>query len=311
VRIHNTTRLIAIAVVVALALLTTFLVIRAFRPQTVVGGGSVPEGIPTWGAEAPAGDRLSPSPTPTVLEPPRADLNLAFSDDGSAFRASRDDEACGSSSVRAEMSADGGVTWSPVTFGTEVNLAVVASAEWTATDQIDVVGGIAPDCSATLVTSFTGGQYWANYPDRVSEATYALAGTVHSLGQDEGSPCVDPKRAARADDLVLASCAEGTFGKLDGGEWALLNSSPSMDVTSAGVQGVYSVSTDDDVCPGSGNLLQLHTPVGGSVDSENIACLPVSGSAAVDATTSALWVWSGAQVFTSTDRGATWSPIAG
>lgn len=247
-------------------------------------------------ATTPRPDPTSiPTPTRIAVAQPR---ELAAIDRTSAWRLTPG--TCDSESPVLESTNDGGATWQE--HGTP-GVALQAGYGFGAVsqDHVSVVVGLAPDCRVSVVASFTGGEFWAEYPDEVSGQDYLVdEQNVVLNGVALPAPCNPVLALDTGDTTVVAVCPD-QVATANGSvtEWSTIEVGGVLDAT-VGASGVVVVTAADSACP----ALAIHTG-----DGSLVGCapeeLPVE-TVTLDAAGEALWLWSGDDVRVSLDGGATW-----
>ncbi|MFB2555289.1 hypothetical protein [Herbiconiux liangxiaofengii] len=287
-----------------LAVSAILLAVYALRSPVVPDGGQIPGPAPTWDSRLTT-PTVNPTPTPTTtssVAPGMLDIEGAV-----GLRATRG--SCGGPAPLVELSRDTGATWTAVSFA-GLSVAEILSVRVVSDNQFDVVAAVGSDCSVTMVSSYTAGEYWQSYPDRVSEATWISDGQppVLHFGTDSvAAPCEAPIRGLDAAGTRLLVCSGSVLVQADDGvSWTEL-------LQGGFAAGALSGTTSDDVVvvserEGCTGLFLLNIDAETASASE-IGCqtaLPVGPVAAVDSDGSTLYVWNGQGFWSSTDGGTTW-----
>ncbi|MCS5716769.1 hypothetical protein N1027_01315 [Herbiconiux sp. CPCC 205763] len=184
-------------------------------------------------------------------------------------------------------------------------------------DQVDLVALTGPSCEPTVLTTFTGGQFWEAYPERLVEQSYIDVGdpaVVVISGTDVPSPCSMPLELSQSAEGDAVRCSDGVFAysastrtwqpittlALRGFSW--------LDSGDGGLAPeIIGGVADSSDCAG----LQLFTFDAAGADFAGRAwgCAPVEGSSSISIATgpTAIWVWTGDRTAVSGDDGETWN----
>jgi hypothetical protein len=211
-----------------------------------------------------------------------------------------------------EISSDGGVSWVPSELPSDDAIGQILSVDLVSSEQVDLVVLAGDDCEPALYTSYTAGQFWQDYPDRLSTASYvdpASPQTVIVNGDRLGAPCESALGAASSDQGVVVRCANGTFLFESLGVW--------QPVTPLGLSGatfnqgeatyVLGAQTGQTSCAGA--IVSQFAVDGSTFGGTNQGCAPVDAAAtsvAVGADDLTVLVWDGTVVARSGDGGVTW-----
>jgi hypothetical protein len=168
------------------------------------------------------------------------------------------------------------------------------------------VVGAGANCAIGAYSSFTGGQFWQEYPQNLAGASYldpADRSKIHTAAGAEASPCPAALQLASGANSTAVLCADTVFTRAGDGTWA-----------SAPVPGVLALAPS-----GSGYTLAVAGAAGCSgvsIQSLAVGGSPTAVGCAASVTAPAgvtlaqqgqdLWLWSGNTVAVSTDAGATW-----
>lgn len=282
---------------VAWALTTT----RASAPST-------PGPIPTF-TNRPATPTATPTPAPTSPPTPAvaaAPRLLAVVSATEAYRATPG--ACtggDAANTVFEKSTDAGATWQAFATGQYNFHTMLALSDATDT-RVSAVVGAGANCAIGAYSSFTGGQFWQEYPQNLAAASYidpADRSKIHTSAGAEAAPCPAALQLASGANSTAVLCDGTVFTRAGSGTWA-----------SAPVPGVLALTASD-----SGYTLAVANVAGCA--GVSIQSLPVGGSPTVvgcDAAATAptavtlaqqgqsLWLWSGTTVAVSANAGATW-----
>lgn len=294
--------LLIIGVVVFLAL-DALLIGYALTRSEPDGATPRPLPIPTFGVTP------TPSPTPTAEPLPEASPRLMVSVDGtSGWRSTRG--ACPGGAPLIERTDDGGASWTQTTIG-GVALHGVLALSSASSAEVDAVGRVNSGCDLDVLASFTGGDFWNEYPERAGEFSYidpTAPAVVTIEGSPVDSPCPTPLDLRTGDDSVIVLCNDSLFERPDGStEWAPLTAPGVLAVTPNEVGGFTVASAGVEGC--TGVAVQTLPSVSAETGPILVGCIP---DAALDGVTLAqsgttVWLWAGDRVWVSPDGGASWS----
>ncbi|NQX35558.1 hypothetical protein [Herbiconiux sp. VKM Ac-2851] len=282
-------------------------------PVSVPDATSAPSPVPTPvpSSSSPATGTPTAAPSASATEPTET---VRFLDvDGSSIGVRATAGACGGAAPVVELSVDDGATWVPTALPVDDEVAQIVSLDVVSAEQVDLVVLAGEDCDPTVLTSYTAGQFWQDYPDRLGTASYASPASLSTVvvdGDRVGAPCGSALGAASADQGLVVRCADGAFLFQSLGVW--------QPVTTLGLSGLTFNQGDDasylvgaqagrEGC--SGATVSRFALDGSTFGGEVRGCAPVNGSAtnvAVGADDEAVWVWDGTVVARSADGGATW-----
>lgn len=296
---NRRTALIAIGITLFLVLDVALVLwaINANRPDP----SAQPAPIPTFGVYEP------PTPTPTATVPavvaaPRL-LTVASGD--VAWRSIAG--ACPSPSAVVEATTDRGATWSAITVP---GANRVLGLEGVDASQLRVVAATDNGCEVTLSESFTAGQFFERYPDRLGDAVYldsADPKVVHVRGAVSTAPC-SVLQLASTDQATGGVCADELIQLAAGAtSWdrvsvpGLLSAAPreggGYTLARAGAEG----------CEG----IAIESIAGSIAQSQPVRVGCVADTAPSEVTLAArgasVWLWSGTTTRVSSDGGANWS----
>lgn len=267
--------------------------------------------LPTDTASSPSeAPEASPSPTAdaaTVVAPARL---LSAVDARTAWRSTRGACPAGEAPV-LERTDDGGTTWRAVSIGAEAPSALdrVQAQDGAS---LFVVGTGGDGCEPVFAQTFTGGEAFRSYPDRLAASWYATAvdpGTVHSPAGTFPAPCATVTSLAVTDDSRAAVlCSDGQLrATVDGAAtWGAAVPAPGVTDLTAAAEGYLLAGLDDDC---DGVAVSSWSTTGGVL--ADVGC--ASGAVPTDASQLAIaarggsaWLWAGDDVLVSTDGGASW-----
>ena len=276
-------------------------------------GSSAPASVTlpsdTGSPAAPETPEASPEPTAdaaAVVAPARL---LSAVDSRTAWRSSRGACPAGEAPV-LERTDDGGTTWRSVQIGTDQPAALDrVQAQDAAT--VFVVGATAGTCEPVFAQTFTSGEAFRTYPDRLAASWYVAAAypaTVHSPSGAFAAPCAVVTSLAVTDDSRAAVlCADGQLrATADGAAtWGAAVPAPGVVDLTASSTG-YLLAGTGGSCEGV--AVSSWAATGGVLTDVGCAsgAAPAAGQLAVAARAGSAWLWSGDDVLVSTDGGASW-----
>jgi len=294
---------VAIGVVLFLVLDVLLIGYALTRPAT--GGNDPLAPIPTFGATS------APTPTPTPTPPPEplpeSAPRFMVSVDGTIGWRSTAGSCPGEAAV-IERTVDGGASWehTPVDDLTVHQVLSLSGTESTVQAVARVEGG----CSVDLLASFTEGDFWSQYPERVAEFSFIDPTSPSVLqigGEATEAPCASPRELRTGSAAIGVVCDGALFEMLDG----------STDWTSIAIPGLLAIAPNDtgyalavagvEGC--AGLSFQLLPLLSEGVGPTPISCVSDVELAQVTLAQSgeSVWLWGGDRVLVSQDGGATWA----
>lgn len=262
-----------------------------------------PGPIPTF-TNRPATPTATPTPTPppapTTQAAPRLLIAVSATE---AYRATPG--ACTGADTVFEKSTDAGATWQASNTG-QYKFHTMLTLSGASDTQISAVVGAGTNCAIGAYSSFTGGQFWQEYPNNLASANYidpADRSKIHTGGAAQSAPCPAALQLASSANSTAVLCADTVFTRAGDGTWA-----------SAPLSGVLALAASD-----SGYTLAVAGVAG--CPGVSIQSLAVGGAPTVVGCAAAvtepagvtlaqqgqnLWLWSGDTVSVSTTAGATW-----
>lgn len=292
------------ALVVVLAVVACLLAIFALRGRTVPDAGDLPGSVPTWGISVGSEGSATPSSTPsrgTEVGPP-------FTIGSSGLGVRSGSTECGAAQS-IEVTTDGGRSWQSASFGA-LDVTQVQAINVVSDTQIDLVAGVGPTCDPTVVSSYTAGEYWQSYPERLGEVVFVQPGNGSSLqvrGLSVASPCKTVSKATLSSGGTAIACDAGVYYfSQASGAWSQLSDSPASSIAitpdSAGVVAARSGSAG---C--AGVELRSYSLALGVQEGSVIGCAATSADSHVSLSVSAgrWFLWAG-DVLSSPDQGVTW-----
>ena len=274
----------------------------ALNRDEVPSSDATPGPIPTFGVSRTP----TPTPTPESTVTPAAVAQpryLAATSETSAWRASVGN--CSGEDAFLESTVDGGVTWQTVNPpGVHQILSLLADP-----GSVSLVARIGAGCSLDMMKSFTDGEFWNSDPSAVTSVTLLDpldTGVLHTADGALRAPCSAARQVQERDDALAVVCDDQLFESTAAAAWlsvpvpGLLAVTPSDEgytLAVAGVEGCAGVSIQTLLAPIGA---APPTVVGCATPSDPLSQVTIAQSGPTT------WLWSGDQVVTSLDGGATW-----
>ena len=296
----------AAVIVVVLVVIDVVLVALALA-RTAPSSNGTPGPVPTFSSapRSPGSATAKPSVTATadpagMVAPGR---RLLFAVDGrEAWRASSG--VCDGTDGVLEHTVDGGTTWTSVGLAAGAGAVLALRA---GTDSVSVVIGTGDDCEPTVRTSVDDGRSWKDGAAGVAGAGVGPDGLILSTGT-VASPCADPVEAYEGEFTTAVVCADEVQWRSGDGDWV-----------GVPLVGARSLADDGDsylvarvgaaACAGAEIRSLPAVGVTPATKSTVVGCAAEAdpdGALVVARADAAVWLWSGAEVLTSSDGGATW-----
>jgi hypothetical protein len=215
-----------------------------------------------------------------------------------------------SAAPSVELTNDGGVNWTPASIPPEAAVREVVGVQIIDADQIDLVVRSGAACSLGVLTSYTAGQFWDAYPERLATQSFIDSADLSAVtieGLRVASPCSAPEQVVTTGSLPLVRCVEGLFAYSD--EATTWHVVAAMNTSSVATSGQLAVATGhNDACAGSSVVA---FPLDGSNPSgQPVSCVPARSSSPIVAIASSvedeLWLWADDSVQVSVNGGAEW-----
>ncbi|WP_150307019.1 hypothetical protein [Planctomonas psychrotolerans] len=296
---------------VLLLLLDVVLVIWALG---LPGNGSAAASAPARPSGASAGAGSTPTPTPTpvpaALSAPQGRL-IAAVDDTTAWRAATSD--CAAGDVVVERTTTGGTTWTEVNLAASVEVGSVTALRATDDSYVSLIAEGAEDCAPILAGSYTGGEYWQEFPTQLPGAWYlgtADRSVVNTPTGERPAPCDSVIALADTSTTEAAVlCADqSVFRTVDGGAtWDAGAILPGAVAVTADDEGYLVARTGVAPCAGV-QVTALGASSGSAASERGCSETPVDPAAttAISSAGDVLWLWSGDTVLRSSDGGVAW-----
>lgn len=303
-------RTLAIAAVVSLACIAAVLVFFALRTETIPEAGRTPSIEITPEASPAPTAQPSAAPTPAAPVPAASGRFLDAVDSSVAARATAG--SCAGARPTIETTADGGATWSALQLPASDDVRQILSVDLVDADQIDLVVLVGAECDPSVLTSFTAGEYWQQYPERLAAATYLDGETPAKIivaGTALAPPCEAPLELSSSTTGLAVRCADITAASTGAtGSWRAVTPLALFALTSSNDSPIVLGGVTAAGCDG---LVITSFPLDGTdSDGTSLGCAPVGAdlsSTAVALGVGAVWVWSGSGTLISRDGGATWA----
>jgi len=309
-------RRLAIVGLVAFAAVDVLLVAAAVAQRGPSADEAAGERSPVVSESSASAETPSATPTPTATPAPTgvvASRLLSVVDGDTAWRTAAGTCPAPGGSVTVERSTDGGATWAPSVVTTDAELRSVDRLQTTDASTAFLVGAGGASCAQVFTQTFSAGQSFRDYPDRLGAAWYVAAAdraTVHSPAGTFAAPCPAVTSLAVSDDLRAAAlCSDGTVSTTSdaAASWSTPVSAPGTVSLSAGTGGYLLAQLGQAGCEG----VSVASLPAGSTAPATLACAtetaPVAAEElALGADGSAVWLWSSDEVLVSTDGGTTW-----
>lgn len=303
---RSTGGLIVTLLVGVLAVTAVLLAIFALRVPASPDAGKVPGPIPTWGATSTS----NPTPAPAATNQPVAanPQYLSMYDGSLGIRATVG--SCTGAPAVVQRTTDGGATWKPVAFD-GADIRQVLGLDFVSETQINVIGAAA-DCVPTVVTSFTGGEFWQSYPEQIGTATFVQptdSTRIRSSGTDLIAPCPVSELQSVGQSLV-ALCSDGTLRMLSTStssstSWRTIGGEQVLAIGASSATSFVAVTADTS-CSG----VELRSVDISSGATSDLACVATSPTdATVDFASGSAFYWSDKSFLMSNDGGITWNPL--
>ncbi|MFB2599459.1 hypothetical protein ACEXQE_16830 [Herbiconiux sp. P17] len=295
--------------IIVLGLVAAGLVVFALRSDPVPNAGERPSVVVTP-SPSDVSRPATPAPQPSSITPQASTTKIIMGTSSVGVRSSSEPCEQGDPPV-IEVSSDGGASWSPAPIEPDAAVFEVLGGQVVGEDQIDLVVRTGPQCALNVLTSYTGGQFWQLYPERISEQSFVdrlSPSTVTIKGRQVPSPCSAPLQIVDSGAEPVVRCVEGLFGySADSATWHVI---APIDSQSVAVSGSVAFAANTGVQGCDGVSLQKIALDGTSVQGEPLACVRADQpqpSVSITAVGSELWLWSDDSIVVSGDQGETWN----
>ena len=266
--------------------------------------------IPTFSQE-PIKDVVTPPPSETPT--PTASSSAAGSDSTSqvflsavsateAWRATSGD--CAGTPARVERTTDGGATWDAMTLPFDLRTVVALSA---GSERTSVYGGVGDSCALQYWSSFTGGEFWKEYPSDAIGVAYADQTAVRLSDGSVPAPCASPTRVLSQGSNAIVACPDILEARTGTGDWLAINV-PGLQDVAASEAGYLLAVGGDDGCDGI-VVQSVTTPITADSAPNPVGCAasaPAVEGVALSRSGKTVWLLAGGKSFVSTDEGQTW-----
>ena len=263
--------------------------------------------IPTFSAGPTPDEEPTSTPTPTPTTEPTSSQPSGFLSAVSATEAWRATPgSCTDVAARVERSTDGGATWSAVDVSFDLRTVVALEA---GPERVSLVAGVGAECDRQFWSSFTGGEFWKEYPDDAASLGFSdVDGSIVSLRSGAvPSPCASPMRVVSSEAGDAVACAGLVTFRDAAGAWIPLDMPGVIDVTLSDDRYLIARSGSED-CPGLA-VQSVSIPVTSRSFASPVGCvsqIDPAGAVSVSSSGQVVWADAGSQTLVSTDGGATW-----
>jgi len=297
---------IALVVGVVLFLLLDAILIGYALAPSDAGEGEEPAPVPTFQignrSEADPEPEATPAASPVVADP----RFLVAVNESIGWRATPG--SCPGGTAIIERTVDGGVTWLPTaTNGLDSRQVLSLTSGSASTAQVVARSGEA--CDVDVFVSFTSGNFWGRYPDRITEFSYIdpnSAGTLQLAGASVDAPC-EPRQVQEAADSIAVACDGAILERIGADtEWATLVVPGLLAIAPRG-DGYVAAVTGAEGC--AGLSIQSIPQLTANAAAETLSCIAEAATDQVTLTTASdsIWAWAGDRVWVSADGGASWA----
>lgn len=296
-----------IAAVVAFIIADIVLVAFAVSKTQASTTSTPPELLPSISSSA----TVRPSATPTPTAAPTTAKPASFLVATSATEGWRSTAGvCGVTLPVIESTTDAGVTWTPHSTG-DLAVSEVLALTATSASAATIVGKTGAGCSIDTVATFTGGQFWQSYPERLVEQSFVDAtspGVLHLRGAELNAPCpvvldlevVSNRPAVLCENAAFQRSTTTTewFTASTPGAQAFSVNASRMLLASRGVAGCAGIAIQTVTLP----LTATSTPTAVGC----AASVSLAGPVSLDAIGQSIWLSAGETTVISSDGGSTW-----
>ncbi|RIJ51243.1 hypothetical protein DZG00_09600 [Clavibacter lycopersici] len=170
-----------------------------------------------------------------------------------------------------------------------------------------IVADVTAACSRTTLQSFTGGEFWRDAPALTATTPYVdptAPGTVQLIQGSRDAPCDDAVQVVDSGQAAAVLCGSGALHVRSGsGDFRLVDA-PGALALALGPDGILTAGTAESC---AGTSIGRIVPASGDVSVVGCAAaVPTSGSVALSAAGSDVWLLTGDAVSISSDGGSTW-----
>jgi hypothetical protein len=308
--------------IAALAAIAGALAFFALQKPPVPNAGEFPTTgtVATTPATAPRAEIQPPTPAASPSSGQRVTAgDQRFLDswgDSGVIRATAG--LCGEKLPDIELSIDGGVSWSIANIPPTVQVSQVLGVAAISPERIDVVVMTGPECRLDVLSSFTAGQFWELFPERLSELTFLEPTNnlpLQIAGVASESPCAVPLQLARpsAEGPAALVCEDGVYLSDDGSQpWNRVSSesvdSFDIDLSTPEVAAGIAVAAENLTC--SGISLRTISLASLGLPDDPLSCIQTEGPelpVVIKSEPGAWLLWSGDEFRVSNDRGISWT----
>lgn len=302
----STSKLLAMVALVILAAVVVVLVLAALSRPEIRDAGELPGVAPTWGGQSASPE---PTETPAISTDGLGAPTMDFLDSSRGARALP--ASCDSDSSRLEVTNDAGENWTTLPV-MGVNVRQILSIDYKSESQIDLVATVGEACTPTVVSTYTNGEFWESYPQRLSEKIYSeptTNDTVIVTGGTSSIPCLATGVSAGSSGAAVVRCAEEVGYLSDERAWVPIFLGQTVAHDAGDPSGAVTIAQfASGVCQGI--LVQRISALAEPRVLEARGCVPDATSDnqyALSVAGSDIWLWDQASVWHSPDAGLTWA----
>ncbi|AXH35219.1 hypothetical protein DVJ78_07200 [Humibacter sp. BT305] len=215
--------------------------------------------------------------------------------------------SCTGAPAEVQQTFDGGATWTTVTFDV-VDVRQVLGLDYVSDSQITVIAATA-DCVPTVVSSFTGGEFWQTYPDQIGDVRFVEPSDpsrISSDGEASPAPCTVAELQSAGQSIVVL-CDDGSLQTRSASttRWTSVESARVLAVAPSTTSTVLVAATD----PSCAGTLIRNVDIASNT-SNDLACLPAEPTnATLDLASGSAYFWSTGDFLSSKNGGVAWSPL--
>ncbi|PZF59460.1 hypothetical protein DEI81_13800 [Curtobacterium sp. MCBD17_013] len=272
--------------------------------SSVPAATATPTARPSASASATADPTPSATGTPTAAGDGQRRFLVAVSA-SELWRATSG--SCTGGDAVVERSTDGGATWKAGSTA-QYDVHTVAGLDAGGV-KTSIVAGTGASCAETALSSYTDGEYWAADDAALVSDYVTTDSRIHMSSGTSPSPCASPTQVLTSGTTAAVVCP-GVLAvrQTAADDWVQVPVSGLVAATPTD-SGFTLARTGRSTCDGvEVDTLTTAAAAAGSKPT-HAGCAPAtttSGAVAIAQTDSRVSVWSGSQVLTSTDGGATW-----
>jgi len=297
-----------IAAVVAFVIADIALVAFALS-TTRASTTTVPETLPTISSTPTSS--VGPTPTPTPSSTPATASPASFLVATSATTGWRATAGlCGVTEPIIESTTDAGITWTAHSAG-ELAVREVLSLSATTGQAATIVAKTGASCAVETIATFTGGQFWQAYPERLAEQSFintTSPGVIQLQGSAVNAPCPAVLDLEVASGRPTVLCNGAVFQRsATTTEW-LTSSTTGAQAFSVNASRILLAARGVPDCSGVA-IQSVALPLTATTAPVNVGCAASASSGgpyALDAIGDSVWLSAAGQTSISSDGGRTW-----